>query len=64
MALIGAELITDHIEFTEVPSAGDESGCLRSKHRADQATKGFRDSAAVQIQEGVGDKLWAPPEHT
>lgn len=22
------------------------------------------DSAVVQIQEGVRDKLWAPPEHT
>lgn len=52
MASIGSELIVDHTEFTEAPSAGDESDCLRAKRCADQAAKGFRGLCRVDTGRG------------
>lgn len=64
MASIEPDLITDHAEFTEVPTAVMSQIASSPSPMLTTQLTASGDSAAVQIQEGVRDKLWAPPEHT
>lgn len=64
MASNEPELITDHVEFTEVPTAVMSQIASSPSPVLTMQLMASGDSAAMQIQEGVRDKLWAPPEHT
>lgn len=64
MASNEPELITDHVEFTEVPTVVMSQIASSPSPVQTMQLMASGDSAAVQIQEGVRDKLCAPPEHT
>lgn len=51
MASIRLDLITNHVEFTEIPSSGDESECLLPKNPTEQVAKDFRGLPFTPIQE-------------
>lgn len=42
MASIGPEVITNHVEFTEIPLSGDESEWLLPEHPTEQMAKVFQ----------------------